>query len=373
MWNVWSLIGGVLMLAGACAPRGSIENGALRRIERRHALPPFDTLDEAGRGYFPRDVYEEARTQRAFDILDIGYSSTGLGGSMVPGVLVRPRDTGGHTWATIIYNREGTGDEGRLDDLAVVDLYLLAKAGFVVVATDYRFHDAQARRDQWGGLDVEDVMSLFPLLRAQDMVDMHRLFMVGVGRGGTMALLALRRGAPVKAAAVVAAPSDLEALGRHRPELVNGDDTYDGWSRVWPDYAHRSAEHYRERSAVFWANQITVPVLIVHAKDDQLVPVEQAVRLAAAFQLVGHRYHFQMYLNDGHLLLRHRDARNRQVVGWFNAADAGNGPTAPPAREAQERSPVASREGARSPARLAATLTTAFQWPDRSSGLMNVW
>jgi pimeloyl-ACP methyl ester carboxylesterase len=146
--------------------------------------------------------------------------------------------------------------------LTVVDLYLLAKAGFVVIASDYRFHGATAKRDEWGGVDVNDLLNLVPALRSIDFVDWTRLYMLGVSRGGTMTYLALKRGAPVRAAAVIAGPSDLEGMGRSRPEFVNGDETYDGWAKVWPDYASRAAEYYRERSAVQWADKLTVPILI---------------------------------------------------------------------------------------------------------------
>jgi hypothetical protein len=51
-----------------------------------------------------------------------------------------------------------------------------------------------------------------------------------------MTYVALKRGIPVKAAPVIAGPFDLEAFGKYRPEFVNGDETYDGFARVWPDY-----------------------------------------------------------------------------------------------------------------------------------------
>lgn len=283
----------------------------------RTPLRPYDALDEASRRDIPRAVYDSARQQTAFDILALRYQCPG---AAVTGVLIRPKHSGRRRWPAIVYNRGGTGDVGRLDDPAVAEMYLLAKSGFVVIASDYRFHGAQSKRDEWGGADVEDVMGLFPLLRSDAVVDTARLFMLGAGRGGTMAYLALQRGAPVKAAAVIAGPSDLEALGHARPSFVNGDDAYDGWARVWPDYIHRAAEHYRARSAVYWADQITVPMLLLHAKDDQVVPVDQALRMAAALETAGRRYDLQVFLNDGHSLSRHRDERNREIVRWFNAA-----------------------------------------------------
>ena len=59
-----------------------------------------------------------------------------------------------------------------------------------------------------------------------------------------MTYVALKRGIPVKAAPVIAGPFDLEAFGKCRPEFVNGDETYDGFARVWPDYQHRATGHY---------------------------------------------------------------------------------------------------------------------------------
>jgi hypothetical protein len=52
--------------------------------------------------------------------------------------------------------------------MIVVDLYLLAKTGFLVIASDYRFHGPTAKRDAWGrsrravkrGAPVRELLSL---------------------------------------------------------------------------------------------------------------------------------------------------------------------------------------------------------------------
>lgn len=280
-------------------------------------LPPFDSLDNFSRSYFPRDLYEQARAQTEFQVLDMQYASDGLS---VGGVLIRPKDPGSRQWPAIIYNRGGTGDFGRIDHLTIVNLYLLAKAGFVIIASDYRFTGPTAKRDQWGGDEIDDVLNLVPALRSLDFVDQGRLFMMGASRGGMMTYLALKRGVPVRAAVVIAGVSDLEAFGRYRPEFVNGDDTYDGWAKVWPDYAHRAAEHYHERSAVQWADKLTVPILILHSRSDRLVPVDQALRMAAALQGAGCKYALHVYANDGHSLPANRVDRDRQIIEWFMQA-----------------------------------------------------
>lgn len=164
------------------------------------------------------------------------------------------------------------------------------------------------------------MMNLLLAVRSIKCVDPERLFIMGGSRGGTMTYLALKKGAPVRAAAVVAGISDLEAFGRYWPEFVIGDDTYDGWAKVWPDYVHRAAEHYRERSAVQWADKITAPILILHSREDRLVPVDQALRMAAALQAAGRTYSLHVYANDGHSLPLNRSDRNRQILEWFRQA-----------------------------------------------------
>ena len=311
-------------------------DGSILSSKPWHSLPNFDLLDDFGHNYFPRVVYEEARTQKVFDVLEITYWSDGL---PVRGMLIQPKDPGSRKWPAIIFNRGGTGDYGRIIDdggvpcgrehpscLTVVDLYLFAKAGFVVIASDYRFHGSTGKRDGWGGVDVNDVMNLVPALKSLGFVDLERVYMLGISRGGTMTYIALKRGLPVKAAAVVAGPTDLMAFKDYRPEFANGDETYDGFAKVWPDYGHHAEEQYRARSAVYWADQINVPIMILHSRSDKLVPVTHALRMVEALQEKGKTYALHIYDGDGHSLPHNREDRNQKIVDWFNRFGTNAGP-----------------------------------------------
>ena len=298
-------------------------------------LPKYESLDEFGQSYFPRAVYEEARTQKEFDLLEITYSSDGL---PVRGVLIKPKELGTRKWPAIIFNRGGNGDLGRITDngepcgsmantscLDVADLLLLAKAGFVVIASDYRYQGATVKRDEWGGVEVDDVLNLVPALKSLDFVDPERLYMLGLSRGGTMTYLAIKRGIPVKAAAVIGGVTDVKAWVDARPEMgiVKGNDFIDGFANIWPDDEHHADEQYRGRSAVYWADQINVPVLILHSRTDRMVPVTQALRMAEALQEKGKVYSVHIYERDGHPLPRNRDDRDHLIVDWFNRAGQG--------------------------------------------------
>jgi dipeptidyl aminopeptidase/acylaminoacyl peptidase len=319
-----------LAVAAAQEPDGKILNS-----KPWPPLPIFESLDDFGRNYFPRAVYEEARTQKEFDLLEITYASDGL---PVRGMLIKPKAPGTRKWPAIIFNRGGNGDLGRITDngqpcggmantscLDVADLYLFAKAGFVVIASDYRYQGATVKRDEWGGVEVDDVLNLVPALKSLDFVDPERLYMFGLSRGGTMTYLAIKRGVPVKAAAVIGGVSDVKAWVDARPEmgLVNGNEFIDGFAKIWPDYQRRAEEHYRARSAIYWADQINVPVLILHSRTDRLVPVTQALRIAEALQEKGKVYALHIYERDGHALPENRDDRDRMIIDWFNRASQG--------------------------------------------------
>ena len=202
------LVGPSALSVAAQGPDGRIQNS-----KPWVTLPTYDSLDDFGRSYFPRAVYEEARTQKEFDVLEISYASDGLS---VRGLLIKPKAPGTRKWPAIIFNRGGNGELGRITDngqpcggmtntscLDVADLLLLAKAGFVVIASDYRYRGATVKRDEWGGVEVDDVLNLVPVLKSLEYVDLEQLYMLGLSRGGTMTYLAIKRGIPVKAAAVI--------------------------------------------------------------------------------------------------------------------------------------------------------------------------
>ncbi len=309
-------------------------DGKILSSKPRPPLPEYDSLDRFGQGYLPQAVYNEARTQRDFDILEITYASDGLS---VPGLLIRPKAPGSRKWPAIIFNRGGNGALGSIIDngqpcglantscLDMVDLFQFAKAGFVVIASDYRYQGATAKRDEWGGVEVDDVLNLVPALKSMDFVDSERLYMLGLSRGGTMTYLAIKRGIAVKAAAVIGGVTDVKAWVDSRPEMgiVKGNPYIDGFANIWPDYEHRAGEEYRARSAVDWADQINLPVLILHSRTDKLVPVTQALRLAEALQEKNKVFALHIYDRDGHDLPRNRDDRNRMIIDWFNRASPG--------------------------------------------------
>jgi acetyl esterase/lipase len=258
-------------------------DGRILSTKPRAPLPSYESLDEFGRGYFPRAVYDEARAQTGFDILEITYASDG---QAVRGVLIRPKAPGAKKWPAIIFNRGGNGQLGSLMDnglpcvgmntscLDVADLYQFAKAGFVVIASDYRYQGPTVKRDEWGGVEVDDVLNLVPALKSLDFVDPDRLYMLGLSRGGTMAYLAIKRGIPIKAAAVIGGVTDVKAWVDARPEMgiVNGNEPKNSSCRsagrmfggVFGAYAERFWPRCSPAGSSIGLSLSTAPQLCLH-------------------------------------------------------------------------------------------------------------
>jgi dipeptidyl aminopeptidase/acylaminoacyl peptidase len=108
------------------------------------ALKPYAELDKFGKFYFPESVYEDARTQTEYECRHIWYLSDEI---PVSGYIFKPKTTTGRMWPVILYNRGGTGNFGLIEDFVRVEFYLLAKEGYVVLATEYRSIGDKGRRD----------------------------------------------------------------------------------------------------------------------------------------------------------------------------------------------------------------------------------
>ncbi|MBK7538445.1 MAG: prolyl oligopeptidase family serine peptidase [Myxococcales bacterium] len=328
LWLLSSCGGRALPATGhAEPPPGGV--AAFLSEEACPELAPYQALDAFGKWTFPEQTYEAVRTNSALECRRIEYASDG---ARVSGLLLRPRHPGTRTWPVILYARGGSGDFGAIDALTRVDLSVLAQAGYVVLATNYRFTGALARQDEWGGKDLDDLMNLVPVARSLPYVDAAQLFLLGQSRGGMMVYLALKRGIAVKAAAVVAGVADLMSMASERPEFVTGTEDFDGWAKVWPDFAQRKDELLRERSAIFWPEQLSTPLLILHSRDDSRVPVRQSLLLAERLLLNGKEFELVIYGHDGHSLPLSRASRNDHIVRWFRAHDGRPQPPASPPR-----------------------------------------
>ena len=128
-----------------------------------------------------------------------------------------------------------------------------------------------------------------------------------------MTYQAVKKGFHLNAAAVFGAFTDARELVDSHPRQYSPA----ALKQIWPDYEERGDEILKTRSAVHWAEQLNVPLLIMHGGADKSVNPEQSLTLAQRLQKLGKVYELVVYAGDNHILSNNKEDRDRRAVHWF--------------------------------------------------------
>ena len=245
----------------------------------------------------------------------ITYLSDGL---RVVGYLWRPTDARpGARLPLLVFHRGGTGDDSKLRPNTQFAFDRFVRAGYVVIGTQYRGNDGSEGRDELGGADLRDVLQIVRIGQRLPWVDPQRVSALGYSRGGMMALMAARAGAPYRAIATVGAPTDLLAA-----RAAGGRNSLSALARAIPAGEDPDAA-LRARSAVHWAAELNAPVLVLHGGADPIVSAAQHARpFAARLQALGKAHELVIFEGDTHGLQMSGTERDTRILEWFRRFDA---------------------------------------------------
>ena len=283
------------------------EDGKILEREK-YQFAPFEKVSDGPEKNYSKQEYTEAVTDAAFEMERLKYSSDGL---TVTAYLYKPKETKNKKSPAIIFNRGGY-IRGNVGSELAPFFRRLAQAGFVVLAPLYRASDGAGGRDEVGGADMNDLMNIVPLAKSLDFVDANNLFLYGESRGGMMCLQAVRNNFPANAAATFGAFTDFDALLNANPKMY-----MPLVKTIWTDYETRRDEIVRQRSAIYWADKINTPLLLMHGGADQSVDPLQTLNLAQALQKFGKSYELMIYNGDNHVLSQNQKDRDARAVQWF--------------------------------------------------------
>lgn len=181
----------------------------------------------------------------------------------------------------------------------------LAGAGYVAFAIDYRLVDAAAGGNRWPA-QLDDAQAAVRWVRAHAAdygIDPIRIAAFGWSAGGQLAaLLGVREtrrddnatsiSSRVNRVVVLAGDVDLAAY-TEPPERDEVIALLGGALSDVPD-------QYRDASPLTWIDADTVPFLIFHGSQDDVVPIDQSRRLAAALRAAGVATHYAEFPGVGH-------------------------------------------------------------------------
>jgi dipeptidyl aminopeptidase/acylaminoacyl peptidase len=224
----------------------------------------------------------------------------GTGGTTVYGLLWRPTGTRPGSRPPLLVDVHG-GPTGQATAAWRPAASFFTSRGWAVLApnptgsTGYGRAYAQALAGEWGERDVEDVAAGIRAAAARGWGDPDRVAVSGGSAGALTALLVcVRHPDLVRAAVSQYGVTDLAALAAttHRFE----SRYLDRLVGVLP----LDAARYRDRSPATHAAALRVPVLVLHGRDDRVVPVAQAEALVRAVDAAGGTVVCNLYDGEGH-------------------------------------------------------------------------
>lgn len=245
------------------------------------------------------------------EVFEMTYLSDGL---KVDGYIIKPADIPGGKAPVLIFNRGGNRDYGVIMEDKIQDVLMKwAQKGYVVLASQYRGSFLSEGTDEFGGADVNDVLNLEKVAEELPYADHENIVMLGASRGGMMTYLAIKHGMNLKAAAVVGGVTDLFKTYYERADMQK--------QVLEPLVGNpiKDKEEYIKRSAVYWADELNVPILILHGEADSHVSVKQAEILAAKLKEHNKEYKFISYPDGNHGLGTHSLQRNEEIIQWFES------------------------------------------------------
>ncbi|MGA0607625.1 alpha/beta hydrolase family protein [Phenylobacterium sp. VNQ135] len=185
----------------------------------------------------------------------------------------------------------------------------MASRGYAVLQVNFRGSDGlggdllKAGYGQWGRKMQTDLSDGVRHLAAQGVIDAKRVCIVGASYGGYAALAGATHDRGVyRCAASVAGPSDLR-----RMVDWSGDRNGIRSRRYWMRFM--GAKDLRdpvlgEISPAAFVDKVEIPILLIHGKDDTVVPPVQSQIMADALKRAGKPYELVIQPGADHWLSR---------------------------------------------------------------------
>jgi len=258
-----------------------------------------------------RDSALAQKIKGEVDFYRISYLSDGL---KVTGFIAEPKKPG--KYPCIISNRGGNRDFGQWGPLSTAYfLGQMASWNYVVIASQYRGNDGGEGKEEFGGKELDDIFNLIPVLEKLPKADTSKIGIEGASRGGMMTYLALKRSCRFKAAVVTAGAANAFTIIKERPEMET-----EVYSQLIPNYEANKENALKERSVVYWADQLCnmTPLLLMHGSSDWRVLPEESLEVLQKLYAAKHPVRFILFEGADHSISEWRNESFGQTKKHFD-------------------------------------------------------
>jgi dipeptidyl aminopeptidase/acylaminoacyl peptidase len=207
----------------------------------------------------------------------------------------------------------------------------MASRGYAVLQVNYRgsagfgWNFLKAGFGEWGRKMQTDLSDGVRHLAAEGIVDPKRVCIVGASYGGYAALAGATLDPGVyRCAASIAGPSDMRRFVVWS-KTQSGIEAQRYWSRFMGAEALRDPV-LQQISPAMNADKTEIPILLIHGRDDTVVPLEQSQIMERALQKAGKPVEMVVMPGEDHWLSR-GDTRLQMlssVVGFLEKHNPPN-------------------------------------------------
>lgn len=272
--------------------------------------------------------------QEAYDSLapgDLGevrsYPFKARDGLDIHAYLTLPPGRSPHSLPTVIFPHGGPEDRDRIS----FDWWaqFMASRGYAVLQPNYRgssgygWDFVKAGDGEWAGKVQYDVQDGIKKLIADGIADPKKICIVGASYGGYMALAGATFSPDLYQCAVsYAGVSDLAH------DIYTGTTFESENISIWKrrmGVGLKGSPDLDDQSPAMHADQVKIPILLIHSEKDVTVPIEQSEIEEKALKRAGKNVEFVRLAGDDHYL-ELADARIRMLkeLDRFLAAHIGN-------------------------------------------------
>ncbi|MET3022318.1 alpha/beta hydrolase family protein [Flavobacterium hydatis] len=227
------------------------------------------------------------------------------------GFLIEPKKKG--NYPVLIYNRGGNGNFGAVKSGFLTEfLSKIANEGYIVIGSQLRGTSVSEGVDEFGGKDVNDVLSLFEIIDQLPNADKSRIGVFGWSRGVMTNFLMLKKTNRIKTNIAIAGQADL--IESKRPEM------FGVYRERIPGYAKDSVAALKTRSSLLAIDSIQnkkVSHFIIQGNKDVKVDISNAFAFYSKLNSKEYTTRLLVYENEGHDLEIVNDNLLNQIADWL--------------------------------------------------------
>ncbi len=266
----------------------------------------------------PRNSPEIGKRLRAEDEVVHWKSFDGL---EIEGILTRPPASVAKPPFPLLVMPHG-GPHYRVTSGAGFDTQFFATRGYAIFqpnfrgSTGYGLNFLDADHQDFGGGDMQDILTGIEFLVKEGIADRNRQFVYGVSYGGYMTSWLVGQTTQFRAAVAQNAVTDMNAMW-HLSDLQSWTE-HDLGGKPW-----EVPDRMRKLSPLTYANNVRTPTLILHSVNDRRCPVAMGRMFYRALRENGVETQLVLYPDECHLIrqLPHREDVLTRVLAWFEKHD----------------------------------------------------